>query len=141
MAGQQRTAGAFGGRVDRGLAHARSTVSDWKQLTRDDFPLDCMAKRLVEIDRELREGKGLLVIRGIDIRRYSASDTFLLWMGISSWLGVLVPQNKQGELIGAVTDGGIVKADEQGRMVPASSSARCMSRLHWSCELKFSNTK
>jgi hypothetical protein len=109
--------------IDRALAHARSTVSDWKRMTRDDFPLGRMAKRFVELDHELREGRGVLVIRGVEIRRYSASDIFLLWMGLSSWLGVVVPQNKQGELIGAVTDGGVVTADAHGRMVPAGASA------------------
>jgi alpha-ketoglutarate-dependent taurine dioxygenase len=109
--------------IDRALAHARSTVSDWRQLTRDDFPLERMAKRFVELDRELRQGRGFLVLRGLDIRRYPASDVFLVWMGLCSWLGVVVPQNKEGELIGAVTDGGLVKADEQGHLVPASASA------------------
>ena len=109
--------------IDRALVHARSTVADWTRLTREDFPLDRMARRFVEMERELLAGRGFLVLRGLDIRRYVASDIFLLWMGLSSWFGVVVPQNKQGELIGAVTDGGTLTSDEQGRLVPASSSA------------------
>ncbi len=109
--------------IDCALAHARSRVSDWRQLTQDDFPLERMASRFVDLNRELREGRGLLVLRGLDIRRYRAPDIFLLWMGISSWFGTVIPQNKEGELIGAVTDGGAVIKDAQGRLVPARTSA------------------
>ena len=55
---------------------------------------------------ELEHGRGCVLIRGLDLDRYSEATARQLYWGIGTWLGEAISQNARGELIGEVSDGG-----------------------------------
>ncbi len=73
-------------------------------ITRADFPLDRFAATLGEALREVENGRGFVLIRGLPVERYSAEDAATILWGIGTHLGEAAGQNRMGDVIGHVTD-------------------------------------
>lgn len=101
--------------LDAALRHAESISSNPMQITRDDFPLPHLAKRLAAIENELINGRGFVLIRGLDRARYTQDEMELLYWGIGMHLGDPWPQNKHGHVLGDVTDQGKAADDATAR--------------------------
>lgn len=101
--------------LHRALLHAKSKSSDVLDLGKDDFPLPSLGSRLKRIERELIDGRGFVLIRGLPRDRYDKNDASLLYWGIGMHLGRPWPQNKHGHLLGDVTDQGKSAADYTSR--------------------------
>jgi hypothetical protein len=94
------------GELDEALRHAKSKSSDVLALDKEDFPLLTLGARLKRVERELIDGRGFSLIRGIPRHRYDKADASLLYWGIGMHLGRPWPQNKKGHVLGDVTDQG-----------------------------------
>src|SRR5262249_12785074 len=68
------------------------------------FPLPIFAATLADIGRELEDGRGLVLLRGLPVARYTEDELRLLFCGIGTHLGTARYQNAHGELIGEVRD-------------------------------------
>ena len=90
--------------VDAALRHALSKSDDVLQIGRDDFPLPRLQNRLLEIERELIDGRGFVRIRGLERDAYSQTEMEIIYWGIGMHLGFPWPQNKYGHVLGDVTD-------------------------------------
>ena len=90
--------------LEAALAHARSRGIGIPQLTRKDFPLPRLASKLAGVLRELEQGRGFALIRGLDAERYSKADTALIYWGVGAHFGPAFAQNAQGEMLGHVRD-------------------------------------
>ncbi len=73
-------------------------------IHREDFPLPGLAPRLARWTRELREGRGFLLVRGLPVARWGDEDSALVYWGLGQHLGRPGAQNPQGELLGHVVD-------------------------------------
>ena len=58
------------------------------------------------IDRELIDGRGVVLIRGVPVDRYGKERASSIYWGIGMHLGSPWPQNAKGHLLGDVTDQG-----------------------------------
>jgi len=56
------------------------------------------------MDRELREGRGFVLLRGIPVERYTLEQIKTLYWGISSHLGNIAEQNVKGTTLEEITD-------------------------------------
>lgn len=92
------------GELERALRHAAKRSTDPLELTVDDYPLEVLADRLAEVERELINGRGFVRLRGIDRTAFSQDEMELLYWGIGLHLGVPLAQNKHGHVLGDVTD-------------------------------------
>jgi hypothetical protein len=92
--------------LDAALRHALARSDDVLEIGREDFPLPKLHDRLVEIERELIDGRGFVRLRGIERDRYSQEEMEMLYWGIGMHLGAPWPQNKYGHVLGDVTDQG-----------------------------------
>lgn len=92
--------------LDAALRHALAKSDDVLEIGREDFPLPRLHDRLVEIQRELIDGRGFVRLRGIDRERYSQAEMEMLYWGIGMHLGAPWPQNHHGHVLGDVTDQG-----------------------------------
>jgi hypothetical protein len=92
--------------VDRAIAVARASSSDWLDIGKAQFPLPTLAARLQRIERELMDGRGFVLIRGLPRERYDNDALCLAYWGIGAHLGRPWPQNHHGHLLGDVTDQG-----------------------------------
>jgi hypothetical protein len=91
--------------LDAALRHALETRGDDPlDIGRDDFPLPTLHDRLLDIERELVDGRGFVRIRGIDRSRYTQTEMEILYWGIGMHLGLPWEQNKHGHVLGDVTD-------------------------------------
>jgi len=87
---------ALAGLARRGLA--------WPNFGRDDFPVPTFARELDAVLDELENGRGVVLLRGIPVERYTEHELKNLYWGLGSHLGHIRYQNARGELIGEVRD-------------------------------------
>lgn len=101
--------------IDAAVAHARSTSDNLLDIGKADFPLPGLSKRLKAIERELIDGRGFVLIRGLPRERYSNDEMCVAYWGIGAHLGRPWPQNHKGHVLGDVTDQGKALDDPTAR--------------------------
>ena len=101
--------------IDAALRKALEKSRDVMQVSRDDFPLPTLIKRVRSFEEDLINGRGFVLLRGIDRARYSREEIEMIYWGIGMHLGAPWPQNQYGHVLGDVTDQGIDPADPTSR--------------------------
>lgn len=101
--------------LDGAIAHARGVSDDLLAIGPGDFPLTTLGPRLKAIERELMDGRGFVLIRGLPRERWTNDDMCLAYWGIGAHLGRPWPQNHFGHLLGDVTDQGKTFDDPTAR--------------------------
>jgi len=97
------------------VAHARARTADLLEIGKADFPLPALSQRLEAIERELMDGRGFAVIRGLPRETWSNDELCYAYWGIGAHLGRPWPQNHYGHLLGDVTDQGKAPGDPTAR--------------------------
>ena len=59
---------------------------DGDQVNQDNFPLRDLGKRLEAASKEVYEGKGFVIVRGLDPDLFSAEDFTIVYLGVSSYI-------------------------------------------------------
>jgi hypothetical protein len=90
--------------VERALAAVRDVAMS--AMRREDFPLPTLAARVAEWRRELTDGRGFLVVRGLPVERWGEDDAARAYWGLGLHLGRPGAQNPENELLGHVVDTG-----------------------------------
>ncbi len=101
--------------IDAALGHAKSVSSNMLEIGREDFPLPHLSARLARIEKELIDGRGFVLLRGLPRLDYSNDEMCLAYWGIGLHLGNPWPQNKHGHMLGDVTDQGKALDDNTAR--------------------------
>ena len=101
--------------LDRALMHAEATCADVLDITRDAFPLPTLGAELSRIARDLIDGRGVVLIRGVPVEHYGKERASSIYWGIGMHLGRPWPQNAKGHLLGDVTDQGRAASDPTSR--------------------------
>jgi hypothetical protein len=90
---------------------------DLTKVTAADFPLPDFGPRLAELHRrQVLEGRGFAVIRGLDPEAFSRRGNAALFLGIGAHLGAFRPQNAAGHILGHVKDLGRSGDDPNARL-------------------------
>lgn len=84
-------------------------------LSRQDFDLGAFEPRLRAIFSELRDGKGLSLIRGLPINDMPLLDVATIYWGIGLHLGEATANNPDGDMLGHITDLGKTQSDPNSR--------------------------
>ena len=90
--------------VDAALDVARRRGLAWRDVGRDEFPLGAFAETLARVSHEIEHGRGLRLLRGLPVARYSDDELRIIIWGIGAHLGTAMPQSSFGEMIGEVRD-------------------------------------
>lgn len=98
-------------------------------VRREDFPLPSLAPRLREWARELRDGRGFVVLRGLPVERWGDELSALAYWGLGLHLGVPGAQNPAGDVLGHVIDTGEDAAN------PFVRRYRTAGDIAWHCDL------
>lgn len=90
------------------LENAATRVADrsLEDIRRVDFPLPELAPAIAAWRRELRDGRGFLLLRGLPVERWGEQRAAKVYWGLGQHLGRPGAQNAMGELLGHVTDTG-----------------------------------
>jgi hypothetical protein len=84
-------------------------------LKREDFPIPRVARKLEAIRRQLEDGTGFALIRGLPVAMFSKLESALVFWGMGSHLGPAFAQNAQGDMLGHVRDLGASTSDTKAR--------------------------
>jgi hypothetical protein len=90
--------------------------ADLSRLQARDFPLPVLAPRLARLLRELLEGRGFVLLRGLPVHRWPRALSAAAFLGLGSHLGRMRPQNAAGHLLGHVRDLGLSASDPNVRI-------------------------
>jgi hypothetical protein len=101
--------------LDGALRHAEANCDDVLDITRDSFPLPTLGAELSGIARDLIDGRGVVLIRGVRVDRYGKERASSIYWGVGMHLGRPWPQNARGHLLGDVTDQGRAATDPTSR--------------------------
>jgi hypothetical protein len=123
--------------IDAALRAVQARGLAWRDVRTADFPLPGVSAALAQVNRDLEWGRGLVLLRGLPVERYSDEELRTIWWGLGCHLGTAVPQNAHGELIGEVRDevrlyGEVVEpAVPRSEGVTSRAKARSSGPLRW----------
>ena len=73
-------------------------------IKRESFPLESFGNVLVDVRRELMDGRGIVMMQNFPLDRFDREETAIAFVGLGSWLGETMSQNKLGHILGHVKD-------------------------------------
>lgn len=114
--------------IDDAVGAVLARRLDTFRFGRDDFPLPTLGPRLARIARSLDDGRGVALIRGLDLSGWDIETAKLVYWGLAVHLGEPLSQNAKGELIAHVADTG---RDYQSKNVRGYTTA---ARLRPHCD-------
>jgi alpha-ketoglutarate-dependent taurine dioxygenase len=92
--------------LDAALEQAEAATDDVLDITAEHFPLPTLGPALAGLTDDLINGRGVALLRGLDVDRYGKERASTIYWGIGTHLGRPWPQNAKGHLLGDVTDQG-----------------------------------
>jgi len=111
--------------LDRALGAAKQSGKALGELTKDDFPLPTLSRTIDRWRRELQEGRGFQVIRGVPVGRWSEHESEIFFWCLGQHLGVPGAQNPQRDLLGHVRDTGESPDDVRHYRTRANINFHC----------------
>jgi hypothetical protein len=92
--------------LEAAAANARAQGISLEAAKKENFDLPGLAPVLAEARKELGEGRGFVMIRGLPVGDYSAGEIGAIFWAIGAHLGVGVSQSADGDRLGHVIDKG-----------------------------------
>lgn len=92
--------------LEAALAAFKATGGGLEDLSVETFPLGEIAGDIAAWRREVREGRGIVLLRGIPVERIDIDDLRLIYLGIGTYFGRPVSQSNMGDLVGEVVNVG-----------------------------------
>lgn len=90
--------------VRAAVARFAASAQPLAALTRESFLLPVLAQRIDGWRREVRHGRGFVLIRGVPVGEWTPQQAEIFFWGLGQHLGVPGAQNPQGDLLGHVRD-------------------------------------
>lgn len=98
--------------LDKALAQVRGRRPE--SVTQAEFPLPSMADALASIRAEVLDGRGIVILQGFPVERYTARESELAFWGLGTHLGHAVSQSQHGDRLGHVVDVSRENPNERG---------------------------
>ena len=86
------------------------------EVDREAFPLPTLGPKLAGLRRELLNGRGFFLLRGLPVRRMNREEAVAAFWGIGAHFGNARSQNAKGHLMGHVKDMGLHSSDPNVRV-------------------------
>ncbi|MCY7305335.1 MAG: TauD/TfdA family dioxygenase [Rhodoferax sp.] len=93
---------------------------DLAALRAADHPLPQLAPRLKRIARDVQDGRGFVLLRGLPVERWGRLQAARAFMLLGAHLGNARPQNALGHVLGHVRDMGLHSVDPAVRIYQTS---------------------
>ena len=92
--------------IDAAIAAFRNSGVPMQDISEQSFPLPTLGRRLESLLRELLEGRGFFMLRGLPVERYGLENSAIAYLGLGRYFGSLRSSNARGHLLGHVKDVG-----------------------------------
>ncbi len=86
------------------LARFQATGGGLEDLSMEAFPLEKIAEDIAAWRREVREGRGIVLLRGVPVERIALDDLRLMYLGLGTHFGRPTSQSNLGDLVGEVVN-------------------------------------
>jgi hypothetical protein len=94
--------------IERAVATVHTAGTALDRISPATFPLPTLGPHLQRmLERQLLDGPGFWLVRGLPVERYSIEDAAIAYLGIGSHFGSFRSQNAKGHLLGHVRDLGL----------------------------------
>jgi hypothetical protein len=87
-----------------GIAAVRKRGLAIVDMKPGDFPLGRFADIVADVRNELRDGRGIVMLRGLPVAELGIESAALAYFGIGTHLGSALRQNAKGHVLGHVKD-------------------------------------
>ncbi|MEM7406334.1 MAG: TauD/TfdA family dioxygenase [Pseudomonadota bacterium] len=101
--------------LDTVVARCREQQTPLLDIRYDDYELSALRTTLLDVRRELQDGVGFALLRGLPVERYSLADAAAAYFVIGAFFGEAVSQNAKGHALGHVRDLGVDPTTPTGR--------------------------
>jgi len=88
--------------LDRALHAVLEKGIDVEDIKREDFPLDDIIGDIKRWEHEIQEGRGILILTGFPIDRYSKEECGIIHYGLGTHFGEAQSQSLMGDKLGHV---------------------------------------
>jgi len=85
------------------------------EISHDDFPLPVAAPVLAEIHHQLKDGSGIVQLRGLPVEKLNRRQAAVAFLGMGTHFGTRLSQNAAGHVLGHVKDLGFDYDDPKAR--------------------------
>ena len=92
--------------IDSALANCQSSIGALTDISRETFPLRELADTLQSVADYLENDRGLTILKGLPVDRYSKDDLRVIFIGLGCYIGFPLRQSTAGEIIQDVYDQG-----------------------------------
>ncbi len=96
-----------------GVGRRSMAVGD---VAKDDFVLPTLGPVLQEIQHEVVDGRGFVLLRNLPVARYTKREAITAYWGIGLHVGWPISQNAKGHLLGHVTNIGLNPSNPHHRI-------------------------
>ena len=86
------------------------------RVNKDEFPLQTLGPTLERIQREVVNGRGFVLIRGLPVHDLTIEESAIAYFLIGSYFGWAIPQNAKGHVLGHVRDIGLDPSNPTHRL-------------------------
>jgi hypothetical protein len=113
--------------LDAALRLSQETGLGPFEVTKSDFPLPTFGAVLQKLLDELEHGRGVVLMRGFPVERYSVDELRRIYWGLGTHMGTAESQNIDGELMQDIADRGFdyTKSEHRGSMTAAKLRPHC----------------
>lgn len=99
---------------DRSLRRIQCEAKPIADLTPSDFDVPSFLGDAETLRREVRSGRGFVLLKGLPRERYSDEEACIVYWGIGSLFGRAIPQNVKGDVLYSVRNEGVNLEREYG---------------------------
>src|SRR5438046_3142335 len=75
-----------------------------EDVSRENFRLDGLKRILIDVRRELLEGRGIVTLQNFPVERLDREGQAIAYLGMGAHIGERISQNRQGHILGHVKD-------------------------------------
>ena len=93
--------------IDEAVAGVGRCGTAVGEVVKDDFILPTLGPVLQEIQHEVVNGRGFVLLRNLPVARYTKGEAIMAYWGIGLHFGWPISQNAKGHLLGHVTNIGL----------------------------------
>ena len=115
--------------IDAAIAVVESRGLDIMDIGIADFPLPTLDAKLASVKRQLIDGRGVALLRGLPVGRLGPARTAMAYWGTGLRIGEPVSQNAKGHLLGHVVD--LVGSDIE---TPSHRGYQTSATMHYHCD-------
>jgi hypothetical protein len=103
--------------LDSAIREHRRSGESLAEVSQSKYRLPLLGLAIEGWMRELDDGRGFILVRGFPANDYSEAEAAFAYWLIGLHMGIPVPQNRNGDLLGHVRDDGLIRSNRESASI------------------------